>query len=117
MFEDKSFSETEVMLKALKHAREWQLANEDKPKPPTASSKDCSVSLIQNQVLNNVYLCHVDAAWNSSSGQVGMGWTCSDPKGDTLFQGTMESKVVASALVAEALALRAALKDAVAREI
>ncbi|WZY83148.1 hypothetical protein YC2023_029532 [Brassica napus] len=117
IFEDKSFSETEVMLKALKHAREWQLANEDKPKPPTASPKDCSANLVQNQVQDSVYRCHVDAAWISSSGQAGMGWTCSDPRGVNLFQGTMERKVVASALVAEALALRAALQDAGTREI
>lgn len=39
LFEDKSFSEADMVLKAIKNAKEWQSATQ-KPEKPTASPKD-----------------------------------------------------------------------------
>ena len=110
IFEDKSFTETEVMMKAIKHAKEWQTANEKSPAKTLVSSKDYSSNPAQKQVQENAYVCYSDGAWNSVSSAGGMGWSISAPNGDTIYQGSTSRMEVASALVTEALALRAALE-------
>ena len=57
--------------------------------------------------------CYVDAAWNRVSFAGGFGWVCYNNSGLTLRQGSSSRRYVASALVAEALALKSALSTAV----
>ncbi|CAG7862155.1 unnamed protein product, partial [Brassica rapa] len=90
LFEDKSFSETERMLKAIKAAVKWQEATNlltatrlPTKKPNSVSLKDC------------------------------MGWVSTKAGGSVLFKGTVTRRNVASALVAEAMALKTALLEAV----
>lgn len=66
------------------------------------SPKDYSAIGSQTQVEGNSYIYFSDAAWNSVSCAGGLGWTCSDPDGSKLFQGSA-SEVIASVLVAEAM--------------
>ncbi|KAH0889365.1 hypothetical protein HID58_051794, partial [Brassica napus] len=88
-FEDKSFSETEVLAKAIKNAREWQDAKAG-IKSPYDSPKDCRRTEVHTQppllpqVDENVFSCYSDAAWNSSSCAGGLGWICYKPDGSTL---------------------------------
>ena len=116
VFEDKSFSETEVLGKAIKHAREWQDST-TKALPLSVSSKDCSGSVPQIQQPESAVRCFTDAAWNGASGAGGMGWFCPDTAGSTILQGSASCPFVASAIVAEALALKAAIKAAISHNI
>ncbi|CDY09754.1 BnaC07g33070D [Brassica napus] len=116
VFEDKSFSETEVLGKAIKHAREWQDST-TKAVPPSISPRDCSASVPQTQQPETSACCFSDATWNSASCAGGMGWICSDSAGATLLQGSSSCSIVASAIVAEALALKAAIKAAISHNI
>lgn len=108
MFEDKSFSETEMVLKAIKAAKEWQESLPQR-KQRSASSKDCHTSNPLSQVPTNLHIVYSDAAWNSSTGAGGLSWIGTDAVGSDQFQGTDTRRYIASALVAEALALKAGL--------
>lgn len=70
----------------------------------------------QNLGQSRATRCFSDAAWNKTSGAGGIGWLCTAPDGTMLFKGTTAREVVASALTAEALALKAAITDAVERQ-
>lgn len=115
-FEDKSFSEIEMLAKALKAAKEWQEAQTPR-KQSSVSNKDCHISTSLPSVPDNVFKLFLDAAWNSSSLAGGFGWICTDAKGAQCFQGTETRRYVASALVAEALALWACLSKAASSNI
>ncbi|XP_048633020.1 uncharacterized protein LOC125607204 [Brassica napus] len=116
VFENKSFSETEVLGKALKHAKEWQHSMAQ-ASPRSGSSKDCASKAIQTQHPSDVYYCYSDAAWKGASSAGGMGWTFTNAAGDTRSQGAVACPFVASALVAEALALKEAIKAAISLNI
>ena len=109
MFEEKYFSETEVLGKAMKHVLEWQDSTAN-TKPPTFLPKYFSAIVTQTQSHENVFLCFSDASWNSSSCARGMGRICSYSAGTTFLQGSTSRTIVASTLVAEALALKAAMQ-------
>ena len=115
-FEDKSFSETEMLNKALKAAKEWQ-ASLLQRKQCSVSSKNCHVSKKLPLVPDNVSMLFLDAAWNASSLAGGLGWVCTDSKGTCCFEGNDNRRYIASALAAEALALRAGLLQTVSTGI
>ena len=107
-FEDKSFSESEMILKAIKLAKEWQSA-QPLPASSSVSSKDYQLSNEDQsplQVQQNALLLVSDAAWNSSTCDGGLGWVALNHQGDSCFQGSSFRRYVASALVAEAMALK-----------
>lgn len=113
MFEDKSFLESEVMLKAIKAAKEWQNALQATKTSPV-SLKDLSNSNMTPRFPENALRLYSDAAWNSSSLAGCFGWAISNEAGDTLFEGQSAKRIVASVLTAEALALMAGLSMAAA---
>ena len=121
-FEDKSFPETEVLAKAIKDAREWQDAKAG-IKTPFASPKDCRRTEAHNQpyllpqIDENVFSCYSDAAWNSLPCAGGLGWICYKPDGAMLVQGSNSAEVVPSVIMAEALALKAAMEAAISHDI
>lgn len=116
LFEDKSFSETEVIQRTVKCAKEWQEANLKSP-PGSVSKKDCTLSVSQNNDVAQATHIFSDAAWNKSSGAAGLGWVCTTSDGSPLFTGFTAREIVASALPAEALALKAAIADAISHGI
>lgn len=117
LFEDKSFSETEVLLKAIRSAKEWQVALDAKVKETSASTKDCTSGVPQRQWKANTMLCYSDAAWKAASGVGGMGWVFTNQAGLTSFEGSTSKEMVGSALIAEALALKAAMEAAISKGI
>ncbi|XP_009137100.1 uncharacterized protein LOC103861146 [Brassica rapa] len=117
LFEDKSFSEAEVLVKAIKCAKEWQDAMEKKERKNTASPKDYTPSDLHQQNQPNAMICFSEAAWQPVSCAGGMGWLCTTQAGTTIFEGTTSQEVVGSALIAEALALKAALEAAKSQRI
>lgn len=111
IFEYKSFSETEMLVKALKAAKEWQ-ASLPQRKHASVSKKDKRPSDGQNllaQVPQNVKLLYSDAAWNCTTLAGCLSWIGTDAAGTHLLQGTENKRYIASALTAEALALKAGL--------
>lgn len=116
-FEDKSFSESEMMMKAIKLAKEWQAA-QPMPISNSVSSKDCHSSNKAQQipqVNHGSLLLYTDAAWNSSNCDSGLGWVATDHQGARLFQGSSSRQFVVSALVAEALAMKSGLTMAASK--
>ncbi|XP_013595147.1 PREDICTED: uncharacterized protein LOC106303419 [Brassica oleracea var. oleracea] len=61
----------------------------------------------------NALLIFSDAAWNSTTCDSGLGWVATDINGAVSFQGSSSRRYVASVLVAEALALKSDLQQAV----
>ncbi|WZY82801.1 uncharacterized protein LOC125607155 [Brassica napus] len=57
-------------------------------------------------------LCFTDAAWHATSTKAGCGWIFISQQDDQLHQGTAMFENTSSALVAEALAIRSALLNA-----
>ena len=117
LFEDKSFNESELVTRALVLAREWQStslpAGSRSDSPKDSSHKPSVLPSGFEEASPDTIHYYVDAAWNSGSTAGGFGWICYDHAGLTLRQGTSSRRYVASALVAEALALKSALSDAV----
>ncbi|KAF2596011.1 hypothetical protein F2Q68_00006976 [Brassica cretica] len=102
-----------MILKAIKLAKEWQSAQPSQPShmKNVISPKDCPNSI--PQVPTNSLICFSDAAWISSSGDSGLGWVAKDPDGTVRFQGSDTRQCVASALMAEAMALKSSLSLAI----
>lgn len=107
VFEDRSFSEAETVLKAIKDAKEWQDAqkvSQPQVKLPKVFQPPAPIS--------EKFSCFVDAAWNGISGACGLGWCLKDSSDLTSRTFSSQRTFVSSALVAEALALRSALSMA-----
>lgn len=114
MFENKSFSEAEMMHKATRAAIEWHSALIPSKRPPSsASPKDCAPRNIRPSIPPNAAALFSDAVWNKDSLAGGLGWIGTDSTGSVLFNGTGSRRIVASALVAEAMALKSAMSNAV----
>ena len=70
LFENKSYTEEETVLKAIQDARSWKAAQDTLPSktvpqrvdPPSNPSPESSVRIFR------------DAAWNHHSGNCGLGW-------------------------------------------
>ena len=107
LFENKKYTETEVLNKAIKDAKEWSLAQvtppPKPPPPPLAAAQNYSSSTT---------LCYTDGAWDATSKTGGMGWCFKDHMGLMMVQGANAKQYVGSALMAEALSLKMALECA-----
>ncbi|CAL9247719.1 unnamed protein product [Arabidopsis halleri] len=104
MFEDRSFSVQDVVLKSIKEAKEWTLAQSAIPKPTAKIPGPCFRSAPPE-----AHKCFVDAAWSASTGVSGLGWAFFDPQGNAPLNFSASRRFVSSALSAEAFALRSAL--------
>lgn len=109
VFDNKSWSEAEISLKVLKDARSWEEASQ-------APVKTCSPRNRPPlpQQPSTGYACFTDGAWDPISRNSGQGWVFHDPNGVSVEHRSSNRSHVASPLVAEALAVKAALLDAVA---
>ncbi|CAG7877534.1 unnamed protein product [Brassica rapa] len=105
--------EQEVVTLALREARNWQAAQFLKrppAKPPQAKTahQDPGRSLAG-------LVCLVDASWQASTRCAGMGWIYKDSTSGWSSSNTSNRSHVASALMSEALAVKAAIIDAASR--
>ncbi|XP_013658836.1 uncharacterized protein LOC106363676 [Brassica napus] len=119
LFENKEYSVEETVLKILQDSRAWKgtiEANKKQQVPlivePHQNLSNLHLVLLSSITGTNSWSVHTNAAWNSTFGNCGMGWhfkdTLATPAGT--FSSTRRS--VSSALVAEALALKAAISSA-----
>ncbi|KAF3598060.1 hypothetical protein DY000_02025448 [Brassica cretica] len=100
-----------MISKALTDAREWKLAqlpsNPQPPKPLIRSEPSPN-----RDELTPIF---TDAVWNSTTGQAGLGWVFDDPASPSHHHAT--STLVASPLLAESLAVHAAITSALSCEM
>ena len=115
LFEDKKFSEENSVLKAIQDARAWKAAQTyvEKPSLPPA------VVPYGPLPTDNSYTWSVfsDAAWDSSTGNCGMGWQLRDSLDVCAETSSSHRRFVPSALVAEALAVKAAVTAALSSHV
>lgn len=117
-FDAHSFTGLEVLQKSIKDAKEWQEAQRHEAKispPPQPQARNAhigsEVSLITGPT------CHVDAAWNSTSGICGIGGIFSRPIHPPLPIIRSSRRFISSALMAECLAVRSAVMKAASSNI
>lgn len=70
IFEDRSWTEAELVLKIIKDARCWEEASQGKRHAQTNKSNPIPAPLPSLQYLN----CFTDGAWDPNSGNSGQGW-------------------------------------------
>ncbi|KAG7585605.1 Ribonuclease H domain [Arabidopsis thaliana x Arabidopsis arenosa] len=92
-----------------KGARSWQAAKLlQTQKKPSQKTKD------RVAAHSEAISCFSDASWLAKSQVCGLGWIFRNPQNVVIHQGSSSRPFVASALVAEALALKAAITSALA---
>lgn len=105
LFEDKRFSVEETVLKSIQDARKWKAAQDS-----------LSKKTLPHRVVLTLLPTHdhdirifTDAAWNPTSRSCGLGWRVQQTADDSGSVFLTHRHNVASALVAEALAIKAAI--------
>lgn len=117
LFEDKSFTEENSVLKAIQDARAWKAAQTYVEKPSLPHSVvPLDVGPISS-VNTYTWVCFSDAAWDSSSGNCGLGWQLRDSLDVCAEQSSSHRRYVPSVLVAEALAVKAAITAALSSHV
>ena len=106
LFEDKLYTAEETLSKAVRDAKEWEAA---KTKPETF---ELPLRSNAEKIVTEVPTCSVDGAWNVETKCAGLGWFIQDKQSKLEIKGAASRCHVASALTAEALALREALQVA-----
>lgn len=102
-------------LKALQDARAWKAAQSVDKKP---SLPQCVVHQAYVPPTNSYTWCsYSDAAWNASTGDCGLGWLLRDTDDSVAERSSSYRRFVPSALVAEALAVKAALSAAISSHV
>lgn len=116
VFENKLFSEESSVLKAMQDARAW---NSAQPCVDKASLPPSVVSIHHFPPPSNSYTWSVfsDAAWNASNGNCGLGWCLRDDDASHTEESSYHCRSVPSTLVAEALAVKAAINATVSSHV
>ncbi|CAL9238198.1 unnamed protein product, partial [Arabidopsis halleri] len=115
LFEDRFFSEEETLLKAIQEAKNWQSAQLDSVPLENALPRIAAEPYEPSYSDANTICLESDAAWNENAFTCGMGWIGRTSSGSPVFKGTSFTPHVPSALTGEALAVSAALSDALSR--
>ncbi|XP_013617038.1 uncharacterized protein LOC106377908 [Brassica napus] len=105
-FEKLDLCPEDIICKTLRPAREWQ--DSQPPKVAQAPNQRRQTSASDQDTV----ICYTDAAWKPLTGDAGFGWIFQDSTGQTIGQGSSTEPHVASALMAEAIAIREALLHA-----
>ncbi|XP_024009751.1 uncharacterized protein LOC112084866 [Eutrema salsugineum] len=111
IFSEITFSVEEVVQKAILNVKEWHKETPDKTKVAKLMVLESTPDRLTETI------CHTDAAWREDVSMAGLGWTLSpqnDPRTRPFSQVELS---VSSPLVAEGLALRAALRHALGENI
>ncbi|CAA7020130.1 unnamed protein product [Microthlaspi erraticum] len=107
IFEEHLFTPSETITKAVREARKWQLAQQEKRvvnQRPNLSNRT------PNQP--HALTCFTDGAWNKETKIGGLGWILVDNEGSEVSRGQAAERNVSSPLMTEALAVRSALNHA-----
>lgn len=107
IFNNKSSSPIETLSHASSLALEWQSAQTSEEIP--SKKKAIPLEQIQNE---DYCLCFTDAAWSENSKAAGYGWTFTHQRTGLRREGSNTGKYVRSPLMAEAIAIKLALQQA-----
>lgn len=117
-FNKRKFSAMEIVVKAITDAKEWQAAQLAEPVIRLETVQNRGPSLVTTMFPPDTLVCNVDAAWDSKSGNCGLGCVFSGclPMGMT---GTlsMSRSHISSALLAEAIAIHTAVMHAASSNV
>ena len=105
VFEGKSFLEEDIISKSIVEAKAWEEANVKEAKHQKKRTPVCKNPIDSPS-------CWCDGAWQESTKAGGMGWIIKNTEGEVICRGSSNRFFVSSALMAEALAMREALKKA-----
>lgn len=114
IFEYKTITPTEVAMRALVAAREWDLAQLSTEKS-TKSEISGLITLPQRRGPQNMTTCKIDAAYDASTNREGITWIMTDPYSHRLGSGSQVVDCVSSPLQVEAMALRLGLSTAASK--
>ncbi|XP_009127063.3 uncharacterized protein LOC103851935 [Brassica rapa] len=109
IFQNRATTPQEIILKSVKAIREWESAQP--LKSPTTHLVRCPPLIYDCP--ESTILCYTDAAWRSDSKSAGLAWIFTDLSSQELNRGSKAQDSVASALMAEGLAIREALQHAI----
>lgn len=115
LFENSTFSQKSAVLKAIQDARAWKAAQTHVEKPfiPHYVVPFSSIPTVNSYM----WFSFSDAAWDSTSGNCGLGWQLRDSTDVCAEQGSSHRRFVSSALVAEALAVKAAMMASISSQV
>ncbi|KAF2558286.1 hypothetical protein F2Q68_00017091 [Brassica cretica] len=109
LFQNMTYSPQETFNKAIYLAREWE--NAQKPKSARGPSTIAALQLPTET--SSAIRCNTDAAWRSDSTTTGICWIFTAPSTVEVNRGSKIQMHVSSRLLAEALAIREALQQAI----
>ncbi|XP_056851011.1 uncharacterized protein LOC130500255 [Raphanus sativus] len=98
----------DIITKVLISIKEWEDAQPQNPITSSTIPPETPTRFIPAESL----LCNTGAAWSSDSQSAGLAWIISDQSSTEIARGCRFQEHVASPLMAEALAIRAALEHA-----
>lgn len=104
MFDDRHIAAEEVVLRLIKEARSWEDAQDPRGKSRPAPSVPRPL-VLPSQAVH----CFTDASWLAATRDCGAGWCFKEANLKIISQSSIAKKNVASPLIAEAIALKAAL--------
>lgn len=112
-FENRQNTPPDILSKAIAFLREWETAHTALDQRPRIKPPQVPIQLSAPSIIT----CNTDAAWNKDSGEAGLAWIFKDQSGAEVSRGCQHQLHVSSPLMAEALAIRAALGHAVSLNI
>lgn len=114
IFEQKQSSAVETATKALRLALEWNQAQATQPIKKSLTKKDINPATQgrEESILTRTITCKTDAAWDRNRNVAGLAWNFTDQSSQQPIEGSMVQPYVASPLIAEGLAIVAALVSA-----
>lgn len=118
VFENKFFSEEKTILKAILDSKAWEAAQTfvSKPSIPQHVVRSSVVPFVP-RVNSYMWSAFSDAAWDQTTGNCGIGWQLRDSENSLAEYSSSYWRSVPSALVAEALAVKAAINAAVSSQV
>ncbi|KAL0844503.1 hypothetical protein Bca101_017749 [Brassica carinata] len=113
LFQNKSPSPRDMVNRAICLAKEWENAQF----PPISRTPNRLPPVLTASQSNIAIRCNTDAAWKYDSATAGIGWIFTTPTAVELNRGASIKLHVATPLIAEALAIREALQQAISTNI
>lgn len=105
IFENKTYPASDIVMKAIREAKAWELAQESLPQVRRTSGRVQSEPLL----VSGVRMC-TDASWQRDAEVCGLGWWYEDPLDGRREEFSLPVANVSSALAAETLAIIMALR-------
>ena len=108
LFDNRAVSAKSTMEKSVSSVREWIAAQATAPRP----TKSPAQHRPQAPVRTDIVRCNTDAAWSGTTLRAGIGWHFDDPVSGSHTEGARSLELISSPLMAEALAMREAIREA-----